>query len=320
MEEVEVPLDAEVQKYRQAALSENTKSTYRCQIKKYLVFCSSYGYQPVPASSQTICRYIAFLAQSMRPASIKQYLNVIRLLHLESGFSNPLQEDFVINSVMKGVQRVKGDFVKRKLPITPEMLMSFISFLNLKESQSAAFWAATLVAFYGMMRKSSLFAKNAPPDHMCLQNCTLHDWGMEISVNHSKTIQCQERRAYIALPWNKSNEQLCPVRALLASLSLSHCCQADDYLFMFIKDGKQQRMTYSLYTCMLKNVLICLKLPLDQYSGHSLRRGGATQALKCGIASEIIQAQGDWRSLSYLDYIDQSSSQERAKILTNMYI
>lgn len=319
MEEVEIPLDAEVRKFRQAAFSDNTKSTYRCQLKKYLDFCTYYGYQPVPASSQTICRYIAFLAQSMRPGSIKQYLNVIRLLHLESGFSNPLQEDFTIHSVMKGVQRVKGDFVKRKLPITPDILMSFIPHLNLQESQCAAFWAATLVAFYGMLRKSSLFASNAPHDHMCLQNCAVHDWGIEITVNHSKTIQFQERRAYIALPWNTKNEQLCPVSALLKSLSLSHCCQANDYLFTFIRNKKQHRMTYSLFTTMLRNMLSCLKLPLDQYSGHSLRRGGATQALKCGIPSEIIQAQGDWKSLAYLDYIDKSSSHDRAKVMENIY-
>ena len=151
MAEVEIPLDAEVRKYRQAAFADSTKRTYRCQLKKYLEFCTSHGYEPVPASSENICRYIAFLAQSMRPGSIKQYLNVIRLIHLESGLANPLQEDFMIHSVMKGVQRVKGEFVKRVLPITPDILLSFIPFLNLNDSQCAAFWAASLVAFYGMM-------------------------------------------------------------------------------------------------------------------------------------------------------------------------
>jgi hypothetical protein len=120
-------------------------------VKKYLTFCTIHGYKPVPASSQVICRYIAFLAQSMRPGSIKQYLNAIRRLRLESGFDNPLYDDFMIHSVMKGVQRVKGDFVKRVLPITPDILLSFIYFLNFNDSQCAAFWAATLVGFYGMM-------------------------------------------------------------------------------------------------------------------------------------------------------------------------
>lgn len=319
MEKVEISLDTDVRKYRQAAFSDNTKSTYRCQMKKYLDFCTQYMYQPVPASSQTICRYIAFLAQSLRPASIKQYLNSIRLLHLENGFSNPLEGDFVIKSVIKGVQRIKGDLVKRKLPITPDILLSFIPLLNLADSQCAVFWAAMLVAFYGMMRKSSLFPKNAPHDHMTLQNCKLHDWGIEISTNYSKTIQCQERRAYIALPWNRQKLQLCPVSALLKSLRISRCCQADDYLFTFVSKEKKLRMTYSLFTTMLNNTLSRLNLPLDQYSGHSLRRGGATQALKCGVPSEVIQAQGDWKSLAYLDYIDQSSSQDRAKILNNIY-
>lgn len=319
MEKVEISLDADVRKYRQAAFSDNTKSTYKCQMKKYLDFCTQYRCQPAPASSQTVCRYIAFLAQSMRPASIKQYLNAIRLLHLQHGFPNPLEGDFAINSVLKGVQRVKGDFVKRKLPITPSILLSFVPLLNPTDSQCAAFWAATLVAFYGMMRKSSLFPKNAPRDHLTLQNCTLHDWGMEISTNYSKTIQCRERQAYIALPWNRQKKQLCPVSALLKSLRISLCCQADDYLFTFVSKGKKLRMTYSMFSSMLNDCLARLNLSRDQYSGHSLRRGGATHAMKCGVPSEVIQAQGDWKSLAYLDYIDQSSSRDRAKILENLY-
>lgn len=316
---MEVSLDRQVRKYRQAAFADSTKTAYRSQLNKYLDFCREHGLQPVPACTQTVCRYIADLAQSMRPVSIKQYLNVIRLLHLEHGLDNPLENSFVISSVLKGVQRVKGDFIKRVLPITPDILLSVLSVLDVKQSQNAAFWAAALVAFYGMMRKSSLFATRSP-NHMCLGNCTMHSWGLEIRLDYSKTIQFQERQVYVALPWNGVNLKLCPVTAVINSLKLSHCCQADDFLFTYVRDGGKHRLTYGLFTSMLKHTLVSVNLPVDQYSGHSLRRGGATLALQKGVPSEIIQAQGDWKSLAYLDYIDQSSSCHRAKLVSNMFL
>jgi hypothetical protein len=127
----------------------------------------------------------------MRPTSVKQYLNVIRILHLENGFQNPLQDDYVLNTVLKGVERVKGNDVKRKLPITVDMLLLFFKVLDLKNSQNLTFWAASLVAFYGMLRKSSLFPRTAHEHHMCLSNCFLQDWGIKIVLSYSK--QCSVR-------------------------------------------------------------------------------------------------------------------------------
>ena len=65
----EVWLDQDVQRYRQAAHAESTKTVYRCQFK-YITFCDNYGYQPVPATSQVLCRYVAFQADFLCPASI----------------------------------------------------------------------------------------------------------------------------------------------------------------------------------------------------------------------------------------------------------
>ena len=46
-----------------------------------------------------------------------------------------------------------------------------------------------------------------------------------------------------------------------------------------------------------------LSLDPADFSGHSLRRGGATFAFQCGIPSELIKLQGDWRSDAYMLYL-----------------
>ena len=48
------------------------------------------------------------------------------------------------------------------------------------------------------------------------------------------------------------------------------------------------------------------------YSPHSFRRGGATFAFEAHIPSELIKAQGDWRSDCYFFYLEMSDCQKRA--------
>ena len=66
--------------------------------------------------------YPAYLAQRLKSSSIRQYLNIVRITHLEAGLVNQLKDNWYISSTLKGVDRVKGKAVSRKSPITPDIL------------------------------------------------------------------------------------------------------------------------------------------------------------------------------------------------------
>ena len=53
----------------------------------------------------------------------------------------------------------------------------------------------------------------------------------------------------------------------------------------------------------IKHLASLVSLNPQDFSGHSLRRGGATFAFQCGIPSELIKVQGDWRSDAYMLYL-----------------
>jgi hypothetical protein len=76
-------LDEDVKSYRQSMFAESTKATYKSHLRSFLRFCLYIGYEPLPCTVETICRYIAFLARSLSYSSIPGYLNIIRLLHVE---------------------------------------------------------------------------------------------------------------------------------------------------------------------------------------------------------------------------------------------
>ena len=78
-----------------------------------------------------VCRYVAYLAMTHTYSSIKQYLNVVRLLHVCGGLSNPLTNQTMLQAVMKGVRRIKGDTPKRKPPMTLDIVRTLRKKLNL---------------------------------------------------------------------------------------------------------------------------------------------------------------------------------------------
>lgn len=93
-----------------------------------------------------VCRYIAFLARSLSFSSIPGYLNIIRIMHLEAGLDNPL-DNYHVRALLKGVKRAIGAPPKQKLPITPEVLLAIHSVLDFSVNFNVALWAAMLVAF-----------------------------------------------------------------------------------------------------------------------------------------------------------------------------
>ena len=55
-----------------------------------------------------------------------------------------------------------------------------------------------------------------------------------------------------------------------------------------------------------------VNIVLHHISPHSFRRGGATFAFEAKVPSELIKAQGDWRSDCYLIYLEMTDRQKRA--------
>ena len=106
-------LDGLVVQYRRSAYAESTKSTYRSQLRIYYSFCHRFHYPPLPASTLTISRYIAFISTRISTSSIPSYINIIKLLHLEAGLPDPLQCNFHISSLIKipsDLIKIQGDW------------------------------------------------------------------------------------------------------------------------------------------------------------------------------------------------------------------
>lgn len=296
-------LDQKVDQFLARTFAVSTNKTYACHRRRFVTFCESYGYIPVPVSSLTLCRYAAFLAQSLGYSSIVQYFNVIRIMHQEVGLPNPLMGDFRLTCVLRGIRREKGDSKQMKAPLTPLLLQLILSRLDPGRADHSNVWAAILVSFYGMLRKSNVVPSSQsafnPKLHLRRRDVSLHSDHVQIRVRWSKTIQFRQRELLLPLP-RIVGSPICPVQAVYHAFSLTPQANPDGPAFV----------THQLIPICGPTLVATIKTSLQyygydsrDYAGHSLRRGGASCAFNAGISVDIIRQIGDWQSNCYVKYI-----------------
>jgi integrase len=295
--------------YKRSAFAVASQRTYKSQLKCYLQFCLDYSRSPVPADQETLSSYLAFLARKLSANSIPNYMNVVRLLHLQAGFKNPLEDNFEIGLIKKGIKREKGVPPVQKAPITVSILRRIHATLDLGKPSDLAFWAVCVLGFLGFMRKSTLLpATLTVKQGKMLLREDIVDLGVEsfsLRVRHSKVIQFGERVHMIPFAFC-SDPVLCPIRAIMSHLGASPM-DKDRPLFNYKYAGREIGFTQSVFVTRLRGALGAVGINPNVYSAHSLRRGGASLAFDLGLSPIQIKLRGDWASNAFERYVFVSS-------------
>jgi hypothetical protein len=205
-------------------------------------------------------------------------------MHLEAGLENPLEANFELSMIKRGVSRQLSTPLVQMLPIDVPILKKLALVYELSRADDICFWAALMVGFYGMLRKSSLLPKfsDSPPEMgLCrsdLINMTAD--GFVLVVRHSKTNQFGRRTHQ--LPFIVCDDvSVCPVRAVLKHLVTSKLPPSAN-LFSYVQDGRSMTLNHSSFVAKMRRRLSVIGLNPGLYSAHSLRRGGGVHHGLCG--------------------------------------
>ena len=303
--------------YKSQVYAPATRRAYKTHRNSYIAFCNRLGYTPVPASQDTLCRYAAFLAKSLKYNSVKQYINIIRLLHLEWGLPNPLDNNFSLTCTLKGIRRTLGDTINQKMPITPTHLKLILSKLSLSVALDANVWAVCLVLFFSLLRRSNVLPTTTssfdPQKQLRRKDIMFYHWGISVSVRNTKTIQYGERMLNIPLP-RSSNNNLCPVKAVFHAMSFSPKVPPEGPAFALPYHAGHISLTASVF---IQKVTRCLQesgVDTSCFGGHSFRRGGASWGYANGLSTETIRILGDWKSSCYMNYVMPNYTSLRSAI------
>jgi hypothetical protein len=241
-------------------------------------------------------------------------------MHLEAGFINPLDGNWELKMVFKGISRMLGVPPKQKSPMTPTILILLHRSL-VDTNLDHTFWCACLLAFFGFLRKATLLPASGDlvPGKFIARgdviNFSLSSF--LLLIRGSKTIQFGQRVhsvPYAACP----DSRLCPVRALLKHLGRSPLPLASP-MFNYVSNGVEIRLTHEKFIKRLRKGLTRAGLNPLEISGHSFRRGGATLAFKVGMSAIDIKLRGDWASNAFENYVfvSPATALHSAQLLAN---
>ncbi len=146
------------------ALTPSTRRTYTAAQKRYLNFCGIYHLTPLPLTSDKLCKFAAYLADSsIMHKSIKCYLSGIRHLQITSGLPDPeLPSMAQLTQVLRGIKSVQAkegqNSTRIRLPITSNVLRRMRKVWDREPHKfdHIMLWAACTLCFFSFFRAGEI--------------------------------------------------------------------------------------------------------------------------------------------------------------------
>ena len=291
---------------RRQAYAEGTHKNLKIQWETYLMFCIHFGLKYLPVNTNTLSLYAQFLSNSFKSTqSIKNYLSGVKTIHFLLGYTTDKINEFVVNLGLRGLARSKPHMPKQAQAITPEILLKMYALLDMKKRKDIVYWCLFVFAFFMFARKSNLvpttFADLKKPKFLLRRDVTRIGDILLVTMKWSKTNQFGAR--VLQIPLIKiPHSPLCPISAYKNMCSMVSAEETDP-LFT-LPNGVP--IFYKEYQTKLKQLIHNIGMNSDDFSTHSLRRGGCSYAFTSKVPTELIKAHGDWKSDCYQQYLSFS--------------
>ena len=246
------------------------------------------------------------------PKAVKAYVGRLKSSCIDRGYSDlTVFNDDTVERVYRGIKGMRGEGVNReRKPRTRDVLLDVLSTFNTSTREGATLHASFCLAFAGFLRAGEFTysAKDRTSPNfgqwfVTRSSIILFDDRLELTLPSSKT---DPFRNGVTLHIAATNDAGCPVA------SLRHLYQnfpAAPFGPLF-ETAPDRAFTSTLVISELRAKLKSLGYE-GHYSGHSFRRGAATEARNVGLPDELIKLLGRWKSEAYLRYIEV----EKAHIL-----
>jgi integrase len=293
--------EAEVQRakaYGRAAKSASTRREYARDWADFERYCHSRNLPALPAEPQTVARYAATLAGTLKIASIRRRMVAISQVHQQHNAPPPTAHQLV-REVLTGIGNTHGSAVRQKEALTLDLLRAAL--LTLQRDRNALKAcrdrALLLLGFAGAFRRSELAALD-------VADLRFDRRGLIVTLRRSKTDQiCAGREVAIPIV---HVETMCAVRATREWLNVSKVTEGA--VFRTFSMPRRRGETSQLQTQRIdpKDVARLVQRVMrnayidGDFAAHSLRAGFVTSAAQKRIPEVDIQRVTGHRSIMTL--------------------
>ena len=268
--------------YLAACWAASTQRSYAGDLRDYLRWGGTFPGQP-----QDIVAYVSERAQTLRMSTLRRRLTGIGMAHVIAGAPDPTRSP-LIRKVLRGVQRVHGVAQRRAVPITEaDLARMFPAAQTLAELRDRALmW----VGFAAALRRSEIVALE-------VEDLTFERGGLTVRLRRSKTDQYGRSRL-IGIPDQAGGRVA--IAVVKAWLQASGVREGALFTRILASGKRGARLSDQSVALLIKRYAAAIGLPTAQISGHSLRAGFVTSAVRAGASLVSIQRQTGHASLDML--------------------
>lgn len=286
-----------------------TTRQYAAAVNKFLVFLSTtrHASKLLLHDSKLVYRFILWCSASsskrVTTSTIKRYLSGLRMWHSLHEAAFPQVDIHRIRLLLKSCSRTQVVSSGRiRVGLTLRDVVALTNKLTTTSKLDLVVKTIILIGFWGLARLGELTAsRDHPGIFIRRRDVSFKEDGTSarIALRLAKTAK-PGKVQYLVL--NSQPNRLDPINALHAVLQRIPG-SPDDPLFPGAAPGKP--MHRSLISTFLK-----ANGPTDthQWSGHSLRIGGASFQTHAGRSVKSLKRLGRWRSNAYKLYINKYSA------------
>lgn len=268
-------MSPDVAAYVRESLAENSRRAYLSDLAQFEAWGGG-----IPASPETVARYLAARADTLAVASLVRHVASISKAHRARGLPSPTGCELV-RATMQGIKRTRGCAQREAAPLVKDDLLRVLDSTGdgLKDLRDRAL---LLIGFAGALRRSELVGLNVEDVEHVRQGVVVH-------LRRSKIDQDGHGRK-IGIPFGRG--RWCPVVALGDWLAASGITEGA--IFRPVdRHGRIQltRLSGEAVALVVRERVASGGLDPTRYSGHSLRAGLATSAAQAGVPTWRIKNQ-----------------------------
>ena len=287
-------LDRRAQRYLEHAEAHNTRRAVRSDWACFASFCQTYELDPLPASPETVVRYLTWLADSRKPSTLRRRTASIARVHADHGLPTPTT-DPTVRRALRGIGRELGLAVARKPPLFIEDLEEIVkaspdTLSGLRDD------LVCLLGFWTALRRAELVGID-------VEHVTIADNGATIWVPRSKTDSLGRGRT-LEIP--RMGGSLCPVAVVERWLEATAmaCGPLLRPVTRWQRVGTARLQAKTVATIVRAAATRAGIEKAPQLAGHSLRSGFASSAIAAGVPEHLVSRQTNHRSPAvFADYV-----------------
>ena len=265
----------------QSATAENTRIAYGKGWQRFSEFCASKGYNPFPATPDSVVEFL--IKQATQPVgangkylamgTVILYRSAINRKHTDAGLASPTHTPEVVN-ILRGLTRIRGTACRQVKALREHHIESMLEAcgttpIGLRNA------AVIAIGFAGALRRSELCNLQVADLKIIESSEQPQSVKMFIYIRKSKTDQ-QGSGQKIAVPEGK---RIKPIQRLKVWLNISGI--ESGYVFQSMKRGgglRGNKLHHSDIPRIIKHYAALIGLDATEIAGHSLRAGFVTSA------------------------------------------